>query len=259
MRIVNRLALMGVTFAAAVAAACTTMPAGAPASAVVATPMPPLTIYHLEGRRSERIVWLMEELGFPYELKFVRGNMSASLAELRRVNPAMPVAPTVFYGDEILVESGALLDIILNRHAPGKLIPPLASQDYAWHTIWMHYAEGSLFSRILADYRVWQIQPPTQKGRLVDAGGVIRYAEDFLGKHPYFGGSEFSAADIMMQFPLEYAFRINIVDKSGFPNINAWNAKMMARPAYQRMNAKAEPDGFLSPPEPLPDNARAPG
>lgn len=253
----KRLAVLAMIFAA-VASACATAPTSANARAA-ATPMPPLTIYHLEGRRSERIVWLMEELGFPYELKFVRGNMSASLAQLREVNPAMPVAPTVFYGDQILVESGALMDIILNRHAPGKFIPPLESEDYAWHTIWMHYAEGSLFSRILADYRVWQIQPPTQKGRLVDAGGVIRYAEDFLGKHPYFGGAEFSAADIMMQFPLEYAFRINIVDKSGFPNINAWNAKVMARPAYQRMNAKAEPDGFLSPPQPLPDNARAPG
>jgi glutathione S-transferase len=179
--------------------------------------------------------------------------------ELRKVNPAMPVAPTVIYGDEILVESGAIIDIILNRHAPGKLIPPVQSKDYAWHTIWMHYAEGSLAARALADYRVWQIQPPTQKGPLVDAGGVMRYAEDFLGKHPYFGGAEFSAADIMMQFPLEYAFRINIVDKSKFPNINAWNAKVTSRPAYQRMNAKAEPNGFLGPPAPLPDNARAPG
>ncbi|HLT63029.1 MAG TPA: hypothetical protein VKZ92_00745, partial [Pseudohongiella sp.] len=74
-----------------------------------AMPLPPITIYHLEARRSERIVWLMEELGFPYELKFVRGNLGASLRQIHQVNPAMPVAPTVVYGDDILVESGAII------------------------------------------------------------------------------------------------------------------------------------------------------
>jgi glutathione S-transferase len=224
----------------------------------VATPLPPITIYHLEARRSERIVWLMEELGFPYELKFVRGNLGASLMQIREVNPGNPVAPTVMYGDEILVESGAIIDVILNRHAPDRLQPDISSPDYPWHQIWMHYAEGSLASRMGTDYRVWQLQPPEQRSPLRDIQGTVQYAEDFLGKHPYFGGSEFSAADIMMHFPMAYTFLINVVDRTQFPNINEWMARVEARPAYQRMAAVSKPDGMPNPPIPLPDSARPP-
>jgi glutathione S-transferase len=223
---------------------------------VAAMPLPPITIYHLEARRSERIVWLMEELEFPYELKFIRGNLGASLAEIRKVNPDMPVAPTVIYGDEILVESGAIIDVILNRHAPGKLQPDLHSKDYPWHQIWMHYAEGSLASRMSIDYRVWQIQLPERRSTLRDIQKVFEYAESFLSKHSYFGGAEFSAADIMMHFPITYSFRINVVDQKLFPNIQNWITRVEARPAYQRMVKVSKPDGMPGPPTPLPDSAR---
>jgi glutathione S-transferase len=86
-----------------------------------ATPLPDITIYHLEGRRSERIVWLMEELGMPYKLEFKRGDLAGSMASIKAINPGMPVAPTVKYGDQVIVESGAIIEMILNRHAPGKL------------------------------------------------------------------------------------------------------------------------------------------
>ena len=223
-----------------------------------ATPLPPITIYHLEARRSERIVWLMEELGFPYELEYVRGNLGLSLAQIHRANPAMPVAPTVFYGDQILVESGAIIDIILERHAPDRLRPPLHSEDYAWYRIWMHYAEGSLAARMGIDYRVWQLQPPTGPSTLRDISDTFQFAEDFLADNRYFGGAEFSAADIMMHFPINYSFMINVVDKNEFPNIVEWAARMEARPAYQRMAEKSKPDGMPSPPEPLPDSSRPP-
>ena len=221
-----------------------------------AAPLPPITIYHLEARRSERIVWLMEELGFPYELEFVRGNLGASLARIREVNPEMPVAPTVVYGDQILVESGAIIDVILDRHAPDQLRPALDSPDYPWYRIWMHYAEGSLAARMGIDYRVWQLQPPEQRSQLRDISDTIQYAEDFLADNPYFGGAEFSAADIMMHFPLHYSFLINVVDESRYPNIAEWNARVEARPAYQRMAEVSKPDGMPGPPEPLPDSAR---
>lgn len=221
-------------------------------------PLPPITIYHLEARRSERIVWLMEELGFPYELEFVRGNLGASLAAIREVNPEMPVAPTVIYGDLILVESGAIIDVILNRHAPDRLQPPVHSPDYPYHQIWMHYAEGSLASRMGTDFRVWQLQPPTQRSPLRDIQNTMQFAEEFLGRNPYFGGSQFTAADIMMHFPINYSFLINVVDQSRFPNINEWMARVEARPAYQRMAEVSKPDGMPSPPVPLPDSARPP-
>jgi glutathione S-transferase len=246
--------IVAICFCALLAVGCaSTQPS---TTKVAAMPLPPITIYHLEARRSERIVWLMEELGFPYELKFVRGNLGASLADIRKINPAMPVAPTVIYGDEILVESGAIIDVILNRHAPGKLQPDLQSKDYPWHQIWMHYAEGSMASRMGIDYRVWQIQPPAQRSALRDIQKVFEFAESYLSKHPYFGGAEFSAADIMMHFPVNYSFVINVVDKNQFPKIVEWQQRVEARPAYQRMAKVSKPDGMPGPPVPLPDSAR---
>lgn len=238
---------------AAVAAAAPTGKGGA--QAAQALPLPPVTIYHLEGRRSERIVWLMEELDLPYTLAFKPADMTATSASLRAINPAMPVYPTVKYGDQILVESGAIIDTIVNRHAPGRLTPALASPDYPYHLMWMHYAEGSLASRAIADYRVWQIKPPTERSRLVDSEQVVQFAEDYLGKHPWFGGADFSTADIMMLFPLNFAMQLNIVDKTQFPNITAWKAKIEARPAYQRMVAKARPKGMVGSLPALPQHA----
>jgi glutathione S-transferase len=233
--------------------------AAAPArpQATKAMPLPPVTIYHLEGRRSERIVWLMEELGLPYQLEFKPADMVGTAAALRAINPAMPVFPTVKYGDQIFVESGAIIDTIVDRHAPGKLTPALDSPDYPYHRMWMHYAEGSLASRAIADYRVWQIKPPTERSRLVDSEQVVQFAEDYLGKQPWFGGKEFSTADIMMLFPLNFAMQLNIVDKDQFPNINAWKARIEARPAYQRMIAKARPKGMVGMLPALPKHAPA--
>ncbi len=217
----------------------------AQSNSTTAKTMPEITIYHLEGRRSERIVWLMEELGLPYKLEFVRGDLAASAAKIRAVNPEMTVAPTVTIGDQLLVESGAIIEVIINRYAPGQLTPAMETQDYANHLMWLHFAEGSLASRLIADYRVWMIQPPTARSRLVDSEATVQLAENFLAKHAWFGGEEFSAADIMMMFPLNFATSWNIVDEKQFPLVAAWKKKAEARPAYQRMLAKARPDGLI--------------
>lgn len=242
----------GLCLALAAPAMAAAQPAPRPAKAMA---MPPVTIYHLEGRRSERIVWLMEELGLPYTLEFKPADMMGTAAALRAINPAMPVFPTVKYGDQIFVESGAIIDTIVDRHAPGKLTPALNSPDYPYHRMWMHYAEGSLASRAIADYRVWMIKPPTERSRMVDSEQVVQFAEDYLGKQPWFGGAEFSSADIMMVFPLNFAMQLNIVDKTRFPNITAWKAKIEARPAYQRMIAKARPKGMIGNLPALPQHA----
>src|SRR5262245_54115185 len=225
------------------------------AVSVNAAPLPAVTIYHLEGRRSERIVWLMEELGLPYTLEFKRGDLAGSMASIRAVNPGMPVAPTVTIGDQVMTESGAIIETIINRYAPGKLTPPMESADYANHMIWMHHAEGSLASRVIADYRVWMIRPPTARSPLVDSEAEVQFAEDYLAKHPWFGGAEFSAADIMMKFPLDFGTGLNVVDAKQFPNVAAWKAKIEARPAYQRMRAKALPKGMVGSPPALPQHA----
>ena len=226
---------------------------GAAAASAEAAPAKDLTIYHLEGRRSERIVWLCEELGIPYTLVFKRGDLAGSMATIRGVSPLMAVAPTVKWGDQIIVESGGIIQLLLDNYGKGRLRPALSSPDYPYYLQWLHYAEGSLASRIIADYRVELIQGlPKTPSRLVDAEGTVRFADDYVSRHPWFGGAEFSAADIIMLFPLNLADVTRVVDLAKFPAIIAWRKKIEARPAYQRMLAKARPDGMIGALKPLP-------
>lgn len=215
------------------------------ATEVAAMQMPEVTIYHLEGRRSERIVWMMEELGLPYKLEYVRGDLRASMAKVHSLGHEMPMVPTVVIGDQILVESGAIMDVILARYAPGKLVPAKDSKDYPQHRMWMHYAEGSLAARLFSDYRAWRTAPPTARSRLVDSEAVVQFSENHLAKHTWFGGEEFSSADIMMMFPLNVATGLNLVDVDKFPSIAAWKKKIQARPAYAKMLEVARPDGMI--------------
>ena len=222
------------------------------------TPWPPITIYHLEGRRSERLVWLMEELGHPYKLVFHQGDLQGSMDEIRKISPIVPMAPTVQYGSEVLVESGAIIEILLNRHAPGVLVPPLNSPDYSHHMIFMHYAEGSLASRLFSDYRAYLIQPPTARTSMVDSQASVEFAEDHLRHHPWFGGASFSSADVMMKFPLDVSTDLNLIDAAQFPKVADWKKRIEARTAYQRMRAKALPKGPVGMLRPLPHRAEGP-
>jgi glutathione S-transferase len=215
-----------------------------------------LTIYHIEGRRSERIVWLCEELGIPYKLEYKRGDIAASMKTIHDVSPLMPVAPTVRIGDQVMVESGAIIELILARAGNGRLEPAINSTDYPYYLQWMHFAEGSFAARAIADYRVALIQgkpkTPAAGYKLVDTEGVLAFMEDFLSKHPYFGGSAFSAADIMMLFPTNLTEAFNIADLSAYPHIIAWRTNVESRPAYKKMLAVARPDGVPGMPKPLP-------
>jgi len=222
------------------------------------TPPMNLTIYHIEGRRSERIVWLCEELGLPYKLEYKRGDIVASSQAIRSVSPLMPVAPTVNIYGQVMVESGAIMELILAREGKGRLLPAVNSPDYAYYLQWMHFAEGSLASRIIADYRVALAQNakkpqlPPGRPKLVDGDDVVKFADDFLSKHAYFGGSDFSAADIIMLFPLNIAESFGVTEMAGYPNVVAWRTKVQNRPAYKKMLEVARPDGIPGAPRPLP-------
>ncbi len=215
-----------------------------------------LTIYHIEGRRSERIVWLCEELGIPYKLEYKRGDIAASMKTIHEMSPLMPVAPTVRIGDQVMVESGAIIELILAREGHGRLEPAVNSVDYPYYLQWMHFAEGSFAARVIADYRVALIQgkPKTPAGgyKLVDTEAVLAFMEDFLSKHPYFGGSAFSAADIMMLFPTNITGALNVADLAAYPHIVAWRNNVESRPAYKKMLEVARPDGIPGMPKSLP-------
>jgi glutathione S-transferase len=215
-----------------------------------------ITIYHIEGRRSERIVWLCEELGIPYTLEYKQGDIMASMKAIREASPLMPVAPTVRIDGQVMVESGAIIELILARAGKGRLEPATNSPDYPYYLQWMHFAEGSFAARVIADYRVALIQgkPKTPEGqyKLVDTEAVLKFMEDFLAKHPYFGGAEFSAADIMMLFPTNITEAFNVADLSAYPHIVAWRTNVESRPAYKKMLAVARPNGIPGVPKPLP-------
>ena len=246
-------------FASAAIAALAMFAAGSMATAAAASksgaaPLD-ITIYHIEGRRSERIVWLCEELGVPYKLEYKQGDVAASMKTIHEVSPLMPVAPTVRIGDQVMVESGAIIELILAREGKGRLQPAVNSPDYPYYLQWMHFAEGSFASRVITEYRVAQIQgkpKPTGGYKFVDTEAVLAFMEDFLSKHPYFGGSQFSAADIMMLFPTNITEAFNVADLSGYPHILAWRTNVQSRPAYKKMLEVARPNGIPGAPKPLP-------
>jgi glutathione S-transferase len=208
-----------------------------------------LSIYHAEGRRSERIIWLCEEIGLPYDLVFVPGDLMASLQRLRDVEPLMGMAPTICYDGEVLVESGAILQLLHERHGRGALAPAAQSGDYPGYLQWLHFAEGSAAPRFITEFllaRAITGEPsPLVKSQFGRSARVLAYLEGFLSDHPYFGGEIFSLADIMMHFNINFVSMVARIDMQPFPATMAWFATVEARPAFRRMRAAALPNGFI--------------
>lgn len=212
-----------------------------------------LTIYHLEGRRSERLVWLCEELGIPYELKYKLGDLRGSMQTIRELNPGMPVAPTVEIEGQVMVESGAIIEYILDKYTDSKLMPAIDSPSYKYYLQWMHFAEGSFASRVITQFATNRVrmqnkipkpEPKPGQPRLVDTPKVLEYLDTFLAENEYFGGDQFSAADIMMLFPTNLTQAWYVADLTPYKNLLAWRDKVQARPAYERTMKKARPNGI---------------
>jgi glutathione S-transferase len=222
------------------------------ARAEEAAAKPVVTIYHVEGRRSQRVVWLCEELGIPYDLQFKRGDIAGSMEMIKAVNPLMPVAPTVKIDDSVMIESGAILEYLVQRHGNGKLAPAMDSKDYRNHLMWLHFAEGSAMPRIYVDMQRMMLKGektitpniiPGTNVRLTGSEEVLKFIEDYLSKHPYFGGQAFSAADIMMHIVAVAASQLPGIDMKDYPKFAAWRKTVESRPAFVRASEVALPDG----------------
>jgi glutathione S-transferase len=201
-----------------------------------------IKIHHIEGRRSERIAWALEELGQPYELVFREGDVQGSFADLSKAHP-MHMAPIVEDGDLRLIESGAILDYIIRTYGPGGLAPPLSSPDYQTYSTFMHFAEGSAMPRISPLLMALMRGKPMPEGRgAQQLKDTLAFLESELAARPYFAGEQFSAADIMMEFPLKLIPRIGEGLKE-YPRLQAYLERLYERPAYKRMIAKALPSG----------------
>jgi glutathione S-transferase len=197
-----------------------------------------ITIYHLSTSRSERILWLMEELGLEYKLEsFQRESNGAAPAAMKAIH-ALGRAPIIRDGDLVLAESGAIVDYIVHRHAKGRLALKPADPAYARYTYWLHFAEGSLMSLMLIALvlsRVPEAQQSPVTARIRERmKQMLVYVDAELGNGPWFAGSEFTAADVMMTFPFTTMRRFLDYDLAPYANIVAFVARIEARPAYQR-------------------------
>ncbi|CAN5909697.1 glutathione S-transferase [soil metagenome] len=195
-----------------------------------------ITVHHLNDSRSQRVLWLLEELGLPYEIKFYERDAKTRLAppELAAVHP-LGKSPVVCDGDLKIIESGAIIDSLIRRHGGGRLQPAAGTSEFENYQQWLHYAEGSAMLPLMLKLYV---------GRLGEAGAPLAprieselanhlgYVNLSLEGREWLVGDAFSGADIQMSFVGEVAGGRG--DRSRFPNIEAWVQRFHARPAYQR-------------------------
>jgi glutathione S-transferase len=203
-----------------------------------------LVVHHLGISQSERIVWLCEELGVPYELKLYKRENGRAPAEYKALHP-LGTAPTITDGPVTLAESAAIIEYVCNKYGGGRFIVPPSAPNYADYLFWFHFTNSSL----IANKTTMNI---LKLANAMDApiGQFVRdradqhwnMTEARLGQAPYLAGPELSAADFMMVYTLTTSRMHNPRDLSDSPNIRAYLQRVGDRPAYQRAMAKAEPD-----------------
>jgi len=215
-----------------------------------------LTVHHLENSRSHRILWLLEELDLPYEIRRYARDPKTSLAppELLQVHP-LGKSPVVTDGDLTLAESGAIVEYLVERHG-GKLAPAPRTAERRSYTYWLHFAEGSampplvmklVFNRIEHAPMPFFARPIARgiaqrvKREFIDPNlaRIVDHVEAALGATGWFAGPDFTAADIQMSFPVEAA-AARAGGKSR-PNITAFLERIHARPAYRRAVERGGP------------------
>ncbi|GAD62244.1 glutathione S-transferase [Aquipseudomonas alcaligenes] len=209
-----------------------------------------IIVHHLNNSRSQRILWLLEELGVEYRIQRYERDPKTMLAppELRAVHP-LGKSPVISDGELTLAESGAIIDYLANRYGQ-ELLPPAGSPERLRCNYWLHYAEGSampplllklVFDKVESSPMPFFIKPIARgiaqkvKRALINPQLQLHldYLEGELGKSTWFAGEAFSAADIQMSFPLEAATSRGGLDGSR-PRLKAFLERIHARPAYRR-------------------------
>lgn len=212
-----------------------------------------LTVHHLNNSRSQRILWLLEELGLPYEIKRYQRDPQTMLApqELKAIHPLgkSPLLTDDTAGGPVTIaESGAIIEYLLDTYGNGRLAPARGSAEFLRYRFWLHYAEGSIMPLLVMKLVVGTVakRAPVLLRPVAKAvvGGInqaflgpqlalhLGYIESELGKSSWFAGEDLTAADIQMSFPLEAA-----TARAGappLPRIDAFVKRIHARPAYQR-------------------------
>jgi glutathione S-transferase len=207
-----------------------------------------LTLHHLNDSRSQRILWLLEELGTPYEIKRYQRDPKTRLAppELKAVHP-LGKSPVITDGPITIAESGAMADYLIRRYGKGRMMPSPGGADYEAYNEWLHYAEGSAMLPLMLNLYV---------GRLKEAGAPLHprieseianhlgYVDGALKGREFLVGHTLTGADILMSFVGDMA---KVFDGLGpYPNLGAWLSRMHARPAFQRSIEQGGPYRFAT-------------
>ncbi len=205
-----------------------------------------IIVHHLNESRSQRILWLLEELGVPYDIKHYQRDAQTRLAppKLTKVHP-LGKSPVISDGDLTVIESGAIIDHLITRYGNGALRPESGSREAAAYSQWLHYAEGSAMLPLLLKMYV---------GRLGEAGAPLHprieseianhlgYVEHALDGRAWLVGDNITGADIQMSFVGEIAGAFG--ERANRPHIDAWVKRFQARPAYQRALERGGPYSF---------------
>jgi glutathione S-transferase len=224
---------------------------------------PMITVHHLNNSRSQRVLWLLEELGLPYEIKHYQRDAKTMLApeSLRQVHP-LGKSPVITDDGTTVAESGAIIEYLVERYGNGRLVPPAGSPEKLRWRYWMHFAEGSAMPPLLMKLVFTTIErtkmpffvKPIAKGISQKVQGAVvdpnlqrqlDFMEAELGKSEWFAGNDFSAADIQMSFPLEASAQRAGLDASR-PKLMAFLKRIHARPAYQRALERGGPYSFAN-------------
>jgi glutathione S-transferase len=205
-----------------------------------------IQVHHLNNSRSQRVLWLLEELGLDYELIPHQRNPETNLApdSLEAVHP-LGKAPMIVDGGRIIIESGAILDYLARKYGKGRLAPSERSRDYLDYLQLMHYAEGSAMLPLMLRLYL---------GRLGDAGAPLQprvqgeierhmgYLDSLLAGRDYFVGDDLSAADVQLSFVVQAARLLYGLEK--FPNLARFLERVTSRPAYKRALERGGPSIF---------------
>jgi len=222
-----------------------------------------ITVHHLNDSRSQRVLWLLEELGLPYEIKHYQRDPKTLLAppSLRAVHP-LGKSPVLDDGEAIVAESGAILEYVVERHGGGRLRPAAGTPELLRWRYWLHFAEGSAMPPLLlklvfdkvANAPVPFFVKPIARGisaqvmKSFVTPNLVRlfdFMEAELAARPWFAGSEFSAADIQMSFPVEAGQHRGVLDASR-PRLTDWLQRIHARPAWRRALERGGPYSFAA-------------
>ncbi len=195
-----------------------------------------IIVHHLNDSRSQRILWLFEELGLPYEIKPYQRDAQTRLAppELKKVHP-LGKSPVITDGNRTIIESGAIIDYVIRRHGKGRLQPAPETPEYDEYVQWMHYAEGSAMLPLMLNLyttRLGDAAAPLKPRIDGEIANHLAYIDGALKGRQFLLGDALTGADIQMSFVGEVAGAFG--KRAQYPNLDAWTKRLHERPAFKK-------------------------